>query len=50
MDRLSMKSSNFLEDLVRLRPFLLYKVDQENLLISTNEPGIDMVMNHRCYS
>ena len=41
MDRLSMKSSNFLEDLVRLRPFLLYKVDQENHLISTNESGID---------
>jgi hypothetical protein len=38
----SLTSNDFLMDLVRKRPFLLYKCDQENHLLSTNELAIDV--------
>lgn len=41
MNKGSMENSDLLKKLVRKRPFLLYELDQDNQLLSTNEPGFD---------
>jgi hypothetical protein len=42
MKRISVDNKNWLKDLVTQRPNLLYKLDRNKYLISTNEPGNDL--------